>query len=104
MIRTRHARLAATFLIAVLGGCGGPPQIGADRETFRAVDALYTAVGLRDGPLVDRCRSKLDGLRDAGKIPGSAARSLDSIIADAKEGRWETAQDRLARFMEGQRR
>src|SRR5260370_42065447 len=96
--------LTAALLALVPVGCGGPPQIGADKETFKAVDALYTAVGLRDARLVDQCQEKLKTLRGAGKIPEDAARALESIIVEAKGGKWEPAQERLSKFMEGQRR
>jgi hypothetical protein len=85
-----------------LGGCGGPPQIGADRETFKTVDALYTAIGLRDAARVEQTGAKLKSLRDAGKIPERAYRSLESIIAESREQKWEPALARLSRFMEGQ--
>jgi hypothetical protein len=104
MIRRSLSLLVPSFLILTLGGCGRPPQIGADKESFRTVDALYTAVGLREPKLIEQCRARLDGLREAGKLPASASRSLESIIDDAREGKWEIAQDRLAKFMEGQRR
>jgi hypothetical protein len=96
--------LAAAVLAQALGGCFGPPQIGADRETFKTVDALYTAVGLREPKLVDQCDEKLKGLRAAGKLPDDASRSLEAIIAQAKSGSWETALTDLSGFMEGQRR
>jgi hypothetical protein len=98
------AGFTSALLALVPVGCGGPPQIGADRDTFKAVDALYTAVGLRDPRLVDQCAEKLKTLRDAGKIPEDASRSLESIIAEAKGGKWEPAQERLSNFMEGQHR
>jgi hypothetical protein len=104
MRRTALATLLSSLLVLAFGGCGRPPQIGADRDTFKAVDALYTAVSLRDPKLVDQCETKLKGLRDAGKIPETASKSLDSIIAEAKGGKWEPAQERLGRFLEGQRR
>ena len=96
--------LISTFLVLGFRGCGGPPQIGADKESFKTVDALYTAVGLKDPKLVDQCDQKLKSLRDAGRLPEDASRSLESIIAETKDGKWEEAQARLSRFMEGQRR
>jgi hypothetical protein len=98
--------VAFTSMLLVLGpwGCWGPPQIGADREAFKAVDALYTAVGLRDAGKVDQCRARLESLRDAGKIPEGAYASLESIIGEAKGGKWEPALEHLSKFMEGQRR
>jgi hypothetical protein len=104
MNRTAIVAIMSSLLVLTLGGCGGPPQIGADQDTFKAVDALNTAVGLRDPKLVDQCETKLKGLRDAGKIPETASKSLDSIIAEAKGGKWEPAQERLGRSLEGQRR
>jgi hypothetical protein len=91
-------------LVLPLGGCGGPPQIGADRDSFKAVDALYTAVSLHDPKLVGQCEANLKGLRDASKLPQGAFSSLQSIIAEANDGKWEPAQERLTNFMEGQGR
>jgi hypothetical protein len=105
IIEHGRAGVAATILLLVLplAGCGGPPQIGADRETFQTVDALYTAVGLRDAARVEQTGAKLKSLRDAGKIPERAYRSLELVIAESRERKWEPALDRLTRFMEGQR-
>jgi hypothetical protein len=91
-------------LVVVICGCWGEHQIGASRAAYKAVDALYTAVGLRDPKLLGRCEEKLRGLREADELPVEAAESLNSIIAEARSGSWEPAQERLSRFMEGQRR
>jgi hypothetical protein len=98
--------LSAGSLVLILSipGCWSPPQIGPDRETFKAVDALYTAISLRDPKLVESCVSRLTDLRSAGKVPEAAFVSLDSIVVEAREGKWEPSQERLAGFMEGQRR
>jgi hypothetical protein len=90
------------LLVLLLWGCGGPPQIGADREAFKTVDALYTAIGLRDATRVEQIGAKLRSLRDAGKLPERAYRSLESIIEESREQKWEPALGRLSRFMEGQ--
>lgn len=96
--------LAFPLLAWGLSGCFSPPQMGADREAFKAVDALYTAVSLRDAGKVDQCAAKLKALHDAGKMPDSAYSSLESIIAVAKDEKWDRAVERLGTFMEGQRR
>ena len=103
MKRLAVVTLAASLLLPGFGGCG-PPQIGADRDVFKNVDALYTAVSLRDPALLDRCAGKLRALRDAGKLPPAAGRSLEGIVAEARGGKWERAQSRLGDFMLGQTR
>ena len=90
--------------LAAFAGCGGPAQIGADPEAFKAVDALYTAVSLREPDRVDRCMATLASLRDAGKLDRGPWEDLEGIAAEAKSGSWEPAQSRLARFMRGQTR
>ncbi len=96
--------LAIGSLALAVGGCWAPPQIGGDEKSFKAVDALYTAVSLRETKLVDQCEGDLKGLREAGSLGEDASKALESIIAEARGGAWEDAQSRLARFMEGQRR
>jgi hypothetical protein len=90
--------------LALIPACGRPPQIGADRDSFKAVDALYTAVSLRDPKELDRCAASLKTLGESKKLTEAAARSLDAIVAEARGGGWESAQTRLAAFMRGQRR
>lgn len=96
------------WLTVVLGlgipGCGRAPQIGGDKDSFKAVDALYTAVSLRDPAALDRCAADLRGLTDGHKLPDHAARALEAIVVEARGGGWESAQARLAVFMRRQRR
>ncbi len=93
----------ALSLAILIAGCG-PAQIGPDREAFRAVDALYTAVSLREAAPLARSAATLKRLNESERLPSPAYRSLEAIIQEAESGRWEAAQARLARFMEGQRR
>jgi len=104
----KNMNLLKIFVIVLsltaLPGCFAPPQMGPDREAFRTVDALYTAVSLREPAQLDRCSADLARLRGSGKLPGSAHDRLASIVAEAKGGGWESAQTRLKDFMLGQRR
>src|SRR5882757_7688672 len=106
MRRSILSALATSLLALALaaGGCGRAPQIGADKDSFKAVDALYTAVSLRDLQHLDRCAKALRDLKAEGKLPEAAGQSLDAIVAEAREGHWEQAQGRLGDFMRGQRR
>lgn len=89
--------------LVLLSGCG-VPQIGMDESTFQGVDALYTAVSLRDPKLLEACEANLGRLRSEQKLPEEAGRALDGFIEQARAGDWEDAQTRLADFMRGQRR
>lgn len=95
------------FGIALLGtlgpGCGGPPSMGPDREVFTAIDALYTAVSLRDPAQLDRCAGTLERLHAEKRCPDAAFIAIEGMIEEARGGQWEDAQSRLRRFMLGQR-
>ncbi|MFO0850463.1 MAG: hypothetical protein U0871_18175 [Gemmataceae bacterium] len=81
-----------------------PPQMGVDEDAFRAVDALYTAVRMRDAAKVADCERRLQAHRTDGKLPADAADHLDRLIARAKGGDWESATEQLYTFMLAQRR
>ena len=103
MTMRRIATATALLWAALICGCG-EAQMGADPATFKAVDALYTAVSLREPDRVDRCVTTLVSLRDAGKLESGPLEALEGIAAEAKSGSWESAQSRLGRFMRGQTR
>jgi hypothetical protein len=85
-------------------GCGNPPQMGADKEVFATVDALFTAVTARSETLLSQCERGLRGQRDAGKLPTHASDYLNGIIQKARAGEWKAAAERLYEFMQVQRR
>lgn len=98
------AGLAAAAIVAVVIGTRRPPQMGADEEAMRTVDALYTAVRERDEKRMGECERRLHGYRDASQLPPDAAAFLDKVIAKARGGGWESATEKLYDFMRVQRR
>jgi hypothetical protein len=78
--------------------------MGADEDVFKNVDALYTAVRNQDEKRLGECEQRLQADRDAGKLPPAAAGYLDSVIRQARAGRWEPAAQSLYDFMRAQRR
>ena len=97
----RAMAVAASALL--IQGCG-EVQMGADPAVFKAVDALYTAVSLREPDRVDHCMASLTTLRDSAALDREPFDALDRIASEARSGSWESAQSRLARFMRGQTR
>src|SRR5262245_816942 len=96
--------LAVAALVAAFVYFNRPPQMGPDEDVFRTVDALYTAVRMKDEARLGQCEQRLHSYRDAGKLPKESADYLDGVIAKARGGRWESAAERLYEFMLAQRR
>ena len=80
------------------------PQMGADPEVFKTVDALFTAVTSRNQRQLDGCDQRLQSYRNTGQLPPAAADYLNVVVADAKSGKWEPAAHSLYDFMIQQRR
>jgi hypothetical protein len=99
---TNRRRLVSLTLVVLAAGCGKPAQIGPDPEAYKAVDALFTAVGSRRVDLLDQCDRNLQQLKEQGKVPAAAYRSLAAVIATARKERWQRAADDLRWFMRGQ--
>lgn len=78
--------------------------MGPDREAFRAVDAMFTAVSLREIGQLERSLSRLEALKDSERLPAPAFQALSEIAEVGRGGDWEAAQVRLRAFMRGQRR
>ena len=98
------AAVAVVLVIVLVLSLRTPPQMGPDEEVFNTVDALYTAVRNQDDRQLTACEEKLNGYRDAGKLPTSAAASLAGIIAQSRGGNWESAARKLYDFMAAQKR
>jgi hypothetical protein len=106
---TRRAALAAAAGGLVLFVCwfvwwGKSPQIGADKEAVKTVDALFTAFTSRNTTRVGECEERLHALKDAGRLPHQAADYLDGLIKTARGGNWRGAAHKLFDFMKAQRR
>ena len=104
----KRAAVAAAGASALLLGiwfacCGQPPQVGGDKESLRAVEALYTAVSSRNTSRLANCEEQLHALRDQGKLPRAAADYLDGLISTARGGDWKGATHKIFDFMKAQR-
>jgi len=79
------------------------PQLGPDENVKGEVDALFTAVTARDEKLLTACAARIEILKSEKKLDSSAARRLESIIKQARDGGWESAAKQLYTFIQAQR-
>ena len=94
--------LSVGVMIMLVFHRGSPPSVGNDKNVLKEVDALYTAVRVKDQKLVDQCANQLAALKAAGELPDDAATALTEIIASAHGGEWQTAVENLSWFIKGQ--
>jgi hypothetical protein len=95
-------RFSLIVLSVLFLGCGRTPQLGADQESFKAVDALYTAVTARRVDLLDNCDTKLRERHASGHLPDAAWKELSAVISQCRDAKWEPAAERLYDFMKRQ--
>ena len=83
----------------------GAKRAGKEHDVvFRSVDALYTAVCMKDAAKLAQCEERLKSQHADGALPESAATHLDGVITQARNGDWEGAAHRLYAFMLAQHR
>jgi hypothetical protein len=97
------AVLAVVGTVLLLRILNSQPQMGSDPEVFKTVDALFTALTSRDPNRLDDCERRLNSYREAGQLAPAAAKILDRVVEQAREGEWEPAARRLYDFMLAQR-
>ncbi len=93
--------IAAAILVYVFWPVA---QLGADEDVLKSVDALFTAVTSQSEDRLSRTEARLRAYEAEGRLPASAARRLEGIIAQARGGAWEQAASALYSFIQGQRR
>ena len=98
-------RLAIACALSLFAsGCGKAPQFVADEDCFTAVDALWTAITAQQKPWLEDSARELERLRDQGQLSPEAWEALAGPIAQAREGRWESAARELRDLIKAQRK
>lgn len=86
----RPIRLALFGLLALVAGCGGPPQISPANR--RLVESLATAVSARSPDWLAENVAIIESKRREGTIPDHEYATFRSVIAAAEAGRWDEAE------------
>jgi hypothetical protein len=109
---TRRSLAVLAVLSVVTGGLvawfwlgrSSPPQLPANEEVFKSVDALFTAITARDAQQLAACEARLAAHKERQELPPAAATRLDQIVTQASGGKWEASARALYHFIQGQKR
>jgi hypothetical protein len=78
------------LIAALITGCRGPSP--DDRENRRALDAILTAITLKNRRLLDESFERAKLRRDAGQFGGGDFESIEAFVAEARIGKWAEAE------------
>jgi hypothetical protein len=81
--------LAAGLLLA-LGGCGEPTA--RELRNRQEVEALLTAVSLKNQSELEKDAQRIETRHDAGELSEERYRDLRGIIDQARAGKWAEAE------------
>src|SRR5262249_13868290 len=90
--------LAMIGIALVIWSCLPSPKLQAEENVFNTVDALFTALTCRDRARLDACERRLKDYHDDGRMSDAVARTRESIIQLARDGKWEPAAKELYVF------
>jgi hypothetical protein len=85
-------------LILPLAGCGEPSI--RERENRRELEALLTAVSLKNRKELDRDATRIDDRHAAGQLSDASYAELQAIVKKAQAGDWGAAEKQAYDFRE----
>lgn len=97
----RHSWTVYLFvfsIIVILGGCS--KHSDESRQNRRVVDAILTAVTLKNPKELDKDSAMWDTRLADGLLPERHYKTVRAIIEKARSGNWREAEDELYKFRE----
>jgi hypothetical protein len=95
------AVLTVALLVVWWPGCRQYPPVSS-RESLGAMKLLYSACNTRDPARLDRVERTVQGLARDGKVTPAERESFERIVATARAGDWERAEDAAFKFAQDQ--
>lgn len=97
----RRARrpLGLGLLLVLAAGCGQPQVAPEHREL---VLKLATGASTRDPAIIDRAAAEVDDLAASSELGDDEEAAFRAIIAAARDGDWERAEQRAYALRDGQ--
>jgi len=82
-------------------GCRQYPPVSS-RESLRLMKLLYSACNTKDDKRLAEVEKGLEKLTRDGKMAPAEREAFDKIVATAKAGKWEKAEEAAFRFAQDQ--
>ncbi len=88
--RRRTAWLTGCFFLLTLAGCGEPSV--RELKNRRELEALLTAISLKNKKELDRDITRIDDRHSSGELSDESYQDLQEIIKKARAGDWAGAE------------
>jgi hypothetical protein len=96
---TWQVSLLAAIALAV--GCGGPPQVGTNN--YRLIAGLRTAISSRRADWLEAAAKQAAERHAAGDLNDEQFAEFEAIIAQARGGQWQDAENEVIRLGKAQK-
>lgn len=88
--------VAGAVILLSSAGCYRPPQVASDN--LKLISSLRTALSTRNLERLDDNQKALDDRRAEGKLSEEEFAAFSDLIAMARAGKWEKAEQRVVKF------
>jgi hypothetical protein len=92
----RSTNLVLIVVALMVNGCGGPSETARDNR--RLMDAILTAITIRNNKELSNDLQLLNSRRDAGKLSKESFSILCGAVSQAETGDWIAAEQQLYDF------
>jgi hypothetical protein len=99
-IEPRAIQITWLLISALIAGCGGPSV--RELKNRGELEALLTAVSLKDRKELERDAERIDNRHAAGELSDEAHAELLAIVAKARAGDWTGAERHAYSFRQRQ--
>ena len=89
-------RWGVLVFVLSLGGCGGVSE--SQRDNRRLLDAILTAISLRNEKELLQDERLLEQRRAAGQLSEESFQAIQQIVAKAKSHDWQQAENELYEY------
>jgi len=99
-VHSAQACLGAIWLLSAFLGCARPQAASENRQL---IASLRTAVNTRNTEWLEKNAEIVEERRQAGQMADAEYEEFHSIIAKARAGEWEQAEQEVIKFEKAQR-
>ncbi|HEV3257759.1 MAG TPA: hypothetical protein VG013_12815 [Gemmataceae bacterium] len=89
-MKTVRFRVLLLGLALLASGCRGPTQ--EERDNRRGLDAILTAITMKNARLLEESAKRAKARHDAGQLTDEQYQGMEAFIKKARTGDWSGAE------------